>query len=109
MQLTNTEAQKFWPVYDQYTVETTKLNDYRLALVKEYAENYAAITDDQAQSLLTRWTGADESVVALRLKYIPLFQNVVPAKKVTRFFQLDRRIGMMVELQMASGIPLVKP
>ena len=109
MPLTDSEAQKFWPVYDQYTVETTKLNDYRLALAKEYVENYAGMTDDQAQSLLTRWTGADESIVALRLKYIPLFQKVLPAKKVARFFQLDRRIGMMVELQMASRIPLVNP
>ena len=98
MQLTDTEAQKFWPVYDQYAAETTKLNDYRWGLVKEYAENYAGMTDDQAQSLLTRWTGADESVVALRLKYIPIFDKVLPAKKVARFFQLDRRIGMMMEL-----------
>ena len=109
MQLTDTEAQKFWPVYDQYTAETIKLNDYRWGLIKEYAENYAGMTDDQAQSLLTRWTGADESVVALRLKYIPLFQKVLPAKKVARFFQLDRRIGMMMELQIASGVPLLKP
>lgn len=109
MQLTDTEAQKFWPVYDQFTVETTKLNDYRLALVKEYVENYAGMTDDQAQSLLTRWIVADESVVALRLKYIPIFQKVLPAKKVVRFFQLDRRIVLMVELQVASEVPLVNP
>ena len=109
MHLTDAEAQKFWPVYDQYETETIKLNDYRWALVKEYTENYAGMTDDQAQSLLIRWTGADESVVALRLKYIPLFQKVLPSKKVVRFFQLDRRFGMMMELQVGSGIPLVKP
>jgi hypothetical protein len=109
MQLTDAEAQKFWPVYDQYTAETIKLNDYRYALVKEYTDNYAGMTDDQAQSLLIRWTGADESVVALRLKYIPIFQKVLPAKKIVRFFQIDRRITMMQELQVASKVPLAKP
>ena len=109
MPLTDSEAQKFWPVYDQYAADTTKLNNYRLSLVKEYAENYNSMTDDQAQSLLTRWTGADESVVALRLKYIPIFQKVLPAKKVVRFFQIDRRITMMLELQFASAVPLAKP
>jgi hypothetical protein len=109
MQLTDDEAQKFWPVYDQYTADTTKINDYRTTLVKEYAENYAGMTENQAESLLTRWTVADESILALRLKYIPIFNKVLPVKKVVRFFQLDRRIGMMMEIQLASAVPLLQP
>lgn len=109
MQLTDDEAQKFWPVYDQYTAEAVKINDYRATLVKEYMKDHAGMADDQAESLLTRWTVADESILALRLKYIPLFKKVLPAKKVARFFQLDRRIGMMAEVQMASKFPLLQP
>src|SRR5271167_481777 len=69
--LTDAEAVKFWPLYDQYTAETTKINDTRLALIKEYAANYTSLTDSQAQSLISRSIGVDESFVQLRLKYVP--------------------------------------
>ena len=47
--------------------------------------------------------------VQLRLKYLPIFQKVLPGKKVARFFQVDRRIGSVIDLQIASEIPLVEP
>jgi hypothetical protein len=59
--------------------------------------------------MITKWIAADESIAALRVKYIPVFRNVLPAKKLARFFQLDRRLTMMAEIQLASGIPLVRP
>ena len=54
MQLTEAEALKFWPVYDAYTLETTKLNDTLQALIKEYAQNYDTLTDEKAKSLTQR-------------------------------------------------------
>lgn len=107
--LTDAEAQKFWPVYDQYTAETITLNDHRWGIIKEYEKNYESMTEEQAQSMITKWIAADESIAALRVKYLAVFRNVLPAKKVARFFQLDRRLTMMAELQLASGIPLVRP
>jgi hypothetical protein len=107
--LTDAEAQKFWPIYDQYAAELAKINDTKLSLIKEYAANYAAFTDAQAQSIMERWTAADDAAVQLRIKYIPIFQKVLPGKKVALFFQVDRRIGVLMDLQVASEIPLVEP
>jgi len=107
--LTDTEATKFWPVYDKYVVETVKLNDTRYALIKEYADAYASMTDAQADSYIKRWISADESVSQLRLKWIPEFEKVISSKKTAMFFQIDRRTWMMVDLQIASQIPLVQP
>ncbi len=106
--LTDTEAEKFWPVYDQYTAETTKLNDARYALIKEYAQTYNTMTDVQADNLTRRANALDESFVQLRGKYIPVVRKVLPAKKTAMFFQLDRRIALMMDLQLASMIPMVK-
>jgi len=109
MQLTEAEALKFWPVYDEYTRETTKLNDTRVSLIKEYAQNYDTLTDAQAQSLTKRYLGLDDAVTKLRLKYVPIFNKVLPARKTARFMQIDRRLGLLLDVQLASEIPLVQP
>jgi hypothetical protein len=109
MPLTDTEATKFWPVYDRYIAETIKVNDVRLALLKEYAKSFDTVTDEQADSLIKRWLALDQDNTQLRLKYIPEFEKVISHKKTAMFFQIDRRISMMIDLQLASQVPLVKP
>ena len=109
MPLTEAEAVKFWPVYDRYIAETIKVNDGRFALLKEYAKNYDATSEGQADNFIKRWVTFDQDNTQLRLKYIPEFEKVISHKKTAMFFQLDRRISMMIELQLASQVPLVKP
>jgi hypothetical protein len=107
--LTEGEALKFWPVYDQYRAEAVKINDAKLSLIKEYATNYENLSDAQAESLISKWSAADDSAVQLRMKYIPIFEKVISGKKAARFFQIDRRLGVLIDLQLASEIPLVEP
>ena len=107
--LTDAEAVKFWPVYDQYQGDITKIGDTRFALIKEYATNYNTLTDTQADDLITRMIGVDESLVQLRQKYIPIVEKVLPGKKTAMFFQMDRRVALMIDLQLASMIPIVQP
>jgi hypothetical protein len=109
MPLTEAEATKFWPVYDQYIAETIKVNDVRFALIKEYGQNYETTTDEQADSFIKRWLALDRDNTQLRLKYIPEFEKVVSHKKTALFFQIDRRVAMMIELQLASKVPLLNP
>src|SRR5215831_3752618 len=109
MPLTEAEAVKFWPVYDRYIAETIKVNDSRFALLKEYAKDYDATSEGQADNFIKRWLTFDQDNTQLRLKYIPEFEKVISHKKTAMFFQLDRRISMMIELQLASQVPLVKP
>jgi Spy/CpxP family protein refolding chaperone len=107
MVLTDAEAQKFWPVYDQYAADLAKVNDTKLAVVKEYAANIDDLSDAKAEDLARRWTEADSAAIQLRLKYLSLLHRVLPGAKAARFFQLDRRIGLVMDLQVASEIPLV--
>ena len=107
--LTDAEATKFWPVYDRYVAETIKLNDTRYGLITEYAKDHETMTEAQADSFIKRWIASDEAVSQLRSKWIPEFEKVITAKKTAMFFQIDRRTGLMVDLQLASQIPLVKP
>jgi hypothetical protein len=109
LKLTDKEAEKFWPLYDQYTAELVKINDAKYAAIKDYATNYSSLSDDQATSLARQIIGVDQSVAQLRLKYVPIFGNVISGKKTALFFQLDRRLVMLIDLQLASQIPMVEP
>jgi Spy/CpxP family protein refolding chaperone len=107
--LTDAESTKFWPVYDQYTAELVKINDAKYGAIKEYAENYGSLTDDKALALTKQILGVDKSVAELRAKYVPIFNKVVPGKKTALFFQLDRRLLMLIDIQLADAIPMVQP
>jgi hypothetical protein len=107
--LSDTEAVKFWPIYDQYTAELVKINDAKYGAIKEYAENYDTLTDEKALALTKQILGVDQSVAQLRQKYTPIFANVVSGKKTALFFQLDRRLVMLIDLQLAAAIPMVQP
>ena len=108
LKLTDTEATKFWPVYDQYSGEMTKIGDQKYVLIKEYAKNFGSLTDEQAQSLTSRSLALDEAVAQLRIKYVPIINRVLPSPKTATFFQMDRRITDLIDLQLASQIPLVQ-
>ncbi|HTC63118.1 MAG TPA: hypothetical protein VK709_09770 [Candidatus Saccharimonadales bacterium] len=106
--LTDSEATKFWQVYAQYAAETEKINETRTAIIKEYANDYGTLTDDQADHLIRRWLDTDIEQTKLRQQYVPIFHNVLPGKKSATFFQLDHRISTMIELQVTSQLPLAQ-
>ncbi len=107
MNLSADEATKFWPVFDQYRKEAIKPNDERWALIKEYAANYNTMTDAQAQDYMKRAVAVDQQLLALRLKYVPVFEKVISAKKTALWYQIDRHIDLMINLQLSSMIPMV--
>jgi hypothetical protein len=109
LQLTDQEAVKFWPIYDQYTAELVKINDAKYAVIKEYAINYDTLTDDKAVALTRQLLDVDQQVAQLRIKYVPLVSKVISGKKTALFFQMDRRLLMLIDLQLAEQIPMVQP
>ena len=106
--LTDTEATKFWPVYEQYSAELKKIRDTKNALIKEYAEEYGSLTDEQADSLIRRWLDSDIAVLELGKKYLPIFRKVLPGKVTATFFQVEHRIDAMIDLQLTSQLPLMQ-
>jgi len=107
MNLTADEATKFWPIFDQYRKEAIKPNDERWALIKEYAASYNTVSDAQANDFMTRANAVDEQLLALRMKYVPVFEKVISARKTALWFQIDRRIDLLINLQLSASIPVV--
>ena len=100
------QATKFWALYDRYTNDVKEINDEKYRLVKEYGEQWQGMTNDQALIYIRRWLEVDAQLHDLRLKYVPEVSQVLPGKKTATFFQLDRRLSMMIDLQLASQMPL---
>ena len=109
VQLTDAEAQAFWPVYDQYTADLVKTNNDKYALIKEYAQSYDTMTDAQADDWTKRVLQLDANVAALRLKYLPAFRKVLSPKKTALYEQVERKTQMLIDVQLALQIPLVPP
>ena len=107
LQLSDAEAVKFWPVYDKYIAELSKINDTRLTLIKQYADAYPNVPDAEAQSLVGKWLQTDEDVAQLRSRYMAILLRILPGKTMARFFQIDRRLGILIDVQVTSQIPLV--
>ncbi len=106
MSLSDTEAEKFWPIYNHYTKDLVEVNNQKYALLKQYAEMWATMTDQDALIYVRHWLEADGEAQALRLKYVPVVSQVLPGRKAATFFQLDRRLNMIIDLQLFSQIPL---
>jgi hypothetical protein len=106
MPLSDVEAQKFWPIYNHYVKDLQEVNNQKYALLKQYAEMWATMSDEDALIYVRHWLEADGQAQALRLKYVPVVSQVLPGRKAATFFQLDRRLNMIVDLQLFSQIPL---
>jgi hypothetical protein len=106
--LTETEAAKFWPVYEQYSAELNKITDIKNALIQEYADGYGSLTDEQADSLIRRWLDSDIAAFELRRKYLPIFRQVLNGKITATFFQVEHRINAIIDLQLTSQLPLMQ-
>jgi hypothetical protein len=109
LKLTDSEAEKFWPVYEQYVGELVAINNTKYSLIKQYVQSNGTLTDAQADTAVKQWIGVDQSVGTLRLKYVPLFRKVLSPQNTALFYQLDRRIQLMIDLQLAAALPLIEP
>ncbi len=105
--LTEAESTKFWPAYDAYAADMKTHYDEFYNVIKDYAASQKTLTDAQAISMIKRWSQIQVDLAQTRQKHIPLIEKVLPGKKAALFFQIDRRLYELIDLQVASEVPLV--
>lgn len=106
--LTGGESKKTWEVYEQYSAEMSKINGTKTVILKEYSQEYNTLTDDQADDLIRRWLETDIEQAKLRHDLAGILRSVLSGKKAATFLQLERRISMMMDVQLTSGLPLAQ-
>jgi len=107
MQFTDAESSAFWPVYRDYVRDQQKICDERLEVIKDSAKNYDSMNDGKARDMVQRMINVEDETLTLREDYWPKFMKALGAKRAAKFYQIDNRITLMVNLQLASAIPLI--
>ena len=107
MNLTESEAKVFWPVYENYQKDLGKLVDKTVKLIDNYATNYQTMTEEAAKELINGYLTIEEERVTLMKSFLPKFRKVLPEKKVARYYQLENKINAVVKYGVATQIPLV--
>ncbi len=110
MDLTDTEARAFWPIYDQYQNELKVINDRLASTILAYADAYnaGAVPDSTAKRLLDEAIAIDDSEVRLRREYAAKLTRVIRATKAARYLQIESKIRAAVRYELAANIPLVE-
>jgi hypothetical protein len=107
MLLTNSEAARFWPIYDEYRAEMNKLGDRRVKLITDYAANRNSMSEDEGHRLLKEYLDFDKERVELKESYVKKFNKEVSARTTARFFQIDQKLDAATDAVLAARIPLI--
>ncbi len=110
MGLTESEANGFWPIYNQYQKELGGINRRIRSLLESYAGDYnnRSLTNAKAQKLIDEFVSIEQAEAKLKGSYVPKLNMVLPAKKVMRYLQVENKIRAIVKYDLAGGVPLVK-
>ena len=110
MDLTEAEAKKFWPVYDEYQSDLQKNNERLLRLLESYAADYKnnSLTDDKAKKLLDEWVAFEQDEGKRRGAFAPKVLQALPAKKAARYLQIENEYRILLRYELAATVPLVQ-
>jgi hypothetical protein len=108
MQLDSDEATKFWPVYKQFEGELAKLGDQVASLVHEYVTNYTKMTPTVADGLATKLLTLESQRNQLKRKYYEKMKSATDAITAMRFLQVENQLERVIDLQVASELPVIQ-
>ncbi|HET6516567.1 MAG TPA: hypothetical protein VFG09_15545, partial [Thermodesulfovibrionales bacterium] len=108
MQLTQSEAKGFWPIYERYQEELFLLRTRTINLIKDYADAFDNMTDDKAKKLLGEYMTIETLGLKLRKAYLPKFRKVLSPVKTARYYQIENKIQAALYYELAQNIPLMK-
>ena len=110
MDLTESEAKGFWPVYEEYQKDLTSINQRIGKLIESYAADYRAntLTDEKAKTLAEELVAIEHIDGALQQSYVKKLEMVLPPKKVLRYLQIENKIRAAVKYELAGSIPVVQ-
>jgi hypothetical protein len=110
MELTESEAKNFWPIYEQYQKDLQRINARIVNVLESYADDFRrkSLTDDKAKKLIDEVLAIDMAEANLKSAYAPKLSKALPARKVARYLQIENKIRAVVRYDIASGVPLVR-
>jgi hypothetical protein len=108
MEFTDKEDAAFWPIYREYDVELSALNDERVKLIAEYAKSYDAMTDAIADKIALGALDLEGRRNALKQKYYERVKTALSPRQAARFLQVENQLLLLIDLQIAAMLPVIE-
>jgi len=106
MDLTTEQGDVFWPIYRDYQNDLTKVGDRRIALIKDYAEHFENMTGEKAAELMKNWFSQQKDAMKLMEKSAKMIAKEIDPITAARFVQVENALRILIDLQVASELPL---
>jgi hypothetical protein len=110
LQLSEQESKVFWPLYDDYRAAMGKVGERTVKLITDYADAYnkSNLSNDQAVKMVNDYLSIETEKLKVKKRYVKRFQEVLPPKKLARFFQIDNKMDAFINAAIAKEVPLVE-
>ena len=108
MQLTEAESVPFWTLYNEYQGKLYLVQNKRIAIIKDFADNYENLSDEKADELWVNSLNFRQEILKLKKSYYAKFKKILPAGKAARLFQAENKIEILIDAQLAMEIPLIE-
>ncbi|TXE10041.1 sensor of ECF-type sigma factor [Seonamhaeicola algicola] len=85
LDLTKKEAQKFWPVYNEFDKKSATIKYHEMrTLRQEIKDNVSTLTNEKALDLMTKIESIESRLCALRINFSEKIKTILPPKKVIK-------------------------
>ena len=96
LDLTPEEAQKFWPVYNQYSEKLQELRKKRRQDEREAKKNFEDLTDKEVEQAIDNDLAFRQKELDLQKEYNVKFKAVLPMKKVSRLYAAEEQFKIVL-------------
>ena len=107
IQLSEKETNSFWRIYDEYEEKRKVTEKQSLILLKEYADNYEKMDDNEARKLVVNFMKTMDEYNGLRKVYFKKMEKAVGSLKAATFIQLETFIQISMQANLQSQVPVI--
>lgn len=86
MGLTADEAQKFWPVYNEYDSRRNQILEQRRSTSYYYTQNAAKLSEKETDAIIQKYIALQKQETELLEQYNTRFRQILPASKVMKLY-----------------------
>ena len=108
MKLTDDKSVKFWELYNEYESKNYTIQNKRIAIIIDFADNYENLSPKKADELLLKAFDFQAEVLKLNKTYYKKFKKIIPVGEAAKLFQALSKIDNLVNAQLALEIPLLE-
>jgi hypothetical protein len=108
MQMTDEQSVIFWPLYNEYNEKLYAINTKKYDVIIDFAEHIDAMSDEKALDLWTKTMAIDQEYLKLKKTYFNKFKKILPPILVVRYFQMENKMDMLINAELALQIPLME-